>query len=112
MNVMLTRLELIVTIAVIALGTMLTRFSPLLMFPRKRKIPMFIKRLQVFLPGAAIGLLVVYCFRHLDLLAGNRGLPEILATIGVVFLYRSFKNALLSIGGGTALYMFLIQKIF
>ncbi|HHY10769.1 MAG TPA: branched-chain amino acid transporter AzlD [Firmicutes bacterium] len=112
MTVMLTRFELIITIAVIALATMLTRFLPFLVFGGKKETPPFIQKLQGFLPQAASGLLVVYCFRHVDFLAGRRGLPEIIAALAVILLHRGFKNPLISIGGGTAVYMVLVQKYF
>ena len=108
----LTGLPLLITILVIAAGTALTRFLPFFIFPPGRQAPTFVRRLQSLLPSAVIGLLVVYCLRYVDIFSGERGLPELLAIAAVVCLHLWRKNALLSIGGGTALYMLLVQFVF
>jgi len=59
---------------------------------------------------AAIGLLVVYCFKGVAS-SGTYGIPEILSVLLIIVLHK-WKNALLSIGGGTALYMLLVQTVF
>ncbi len=40
------------------------------------------------------------------------GLPEAIAILFIVFLHKWKKNTLLSIGGGTILYMLLVQRVF
>lgn len=105
-------MELLITILAIGGGTMLTRFLPILIFPPGREVPSFVNRLQVLLPSSAIGLLVVYCFKDINVFEGQRGLPELLAVLVIVFLHRVFKHSLLSIAGGTLTYMFLIQLVF
>ena len=40
------------------------------------------------------------------------GIPELLAILAVVLLHRWRGNVLLSIAGGTALYMALVQLVF
>jgi branched-subunit amino acid transport protein AzlD len=103
---------LFITLLFIALGTMLTRFLPFWIFPAHRPIPIFVRRLQLLLPSAAIGLLVVYCLRGINVFTGSRGLPELIAIAAIVLLHRLFKNTLLSIAGGTAVYMLLVQLVF
>ncbi|MCL2579208.1 MAG: AzlD domain-containing protein [Oscillospiraceae bacterium] len=108
----LTAPQLLITILVIAGGTVLTRALPFWVFPPSRQAPAFIKRLQFLLPSAVIGLLVVYCLRYIDLTAGSRGLPELLAIAVIVALHLWRRNALLSISAGTIVYMLLIQHVF
>ena len=108
----LTGLPLFITILVIAGGTVFTRALPFIIFPPGRESPAFVKRLGVLLPGAVIGLLVVYSLRHLDVFSGGRGLPELLSILAIVALHLWRKNALLSIAGGTILYMLLVQHLF
>ena len=60
---------------------------------------------------AAIGLLVVYCFKDVAS-SGTYGIPEILSVLLIIVLHKWKKNTLLSIGGGTALYMLLVQTVF
>ena len=63
------------------------------------------------LPPAVIAMLVIYCLRYIDFLSGNRGLPELVAALAVVLLHVWKRNNLLSVFGGTALYMILVQNL-
>lgn len=102
----------LLTIAVVALGTMVTRFLPFLIFPAGKETPRFIQYLGKALPGAVFGLLLVYCLKHVSFLTGSHGLPEIIAIAVVVVLHLWKRQMLLSIAGGTAVYMLLVQLIF
>lgn len=99
----------LITIAVIALGTMLTRFLPFLLFPDGRPVPKYVQYLGVALPPAVLGLLVVYCYKNVNFLSGNHGLPELLAGLSVLIAHKLKKNMFLSIVVGTAVYMILIR---
>ena len=101
--------EQIITIAVVALGTMLTRFLPFLLFPAGKPTPRYVQYLGKALPGAVFGLLVVYCLKGVSLLAAPYGIPELLAVAAVVVLHKWKHNTLLSIVAGTACYMVLVQ---
>ena len=57
----MSQTQQLLTIGIIALGTMLTRFLPFLLFPAGKPTPKFIRYLGKVLPGAVFGLLVVYC---------------------------------------------------
>lgn len=108
----LTPLQTMITILAIALGTMLTRFLPFLLFPEKKEAPGYILYLGKVLPTAMIGLLVVYCFKGVTVFNSPFGVPEAVAAAGIVALHRWKKNVLLSIAGGTAVYMILVQYVF
>lgn len=71
-----------------------------------------IERLGKLLPGAVFSLLVVYCLKNVELLSGTHGLPEAIAIAGVMLLHLWKRQMLLSIAGGTVLYMILVQTIF
>ena len=75
----MTTNQQIITIAMVILGTMLTRFLPFLLFPTGKKTPKYIQYLGKVLPAAIFGLLVIYCVKDVSVLQGNHGLPEILA---------------------------------
>jgi len=102
----------LLTIAVVALGTMLTRFLPFLIFPAGKQTPKFIQYLGKALPGAVFGLLVVYCLKHVNLLAGSHGIPEAIAIAVVIALHLWKRQMLLSVAGGTICYMLLVQLVF
>ena len=64
----MTILQQTITIILCALGTMLTRFLPFLVFNPKKPTPKYIQYLGSALPGAIFGMLVVYCLRNVDVL--------------------------------------------
>lgn len=107
----MTLLQQILTVAVVVLGTMTTRFLPFLLFPEGRQPPAFIRYLGTVLPSAVIGLLVIFCLKD-AVFTGWHGLPEAIAILAVVLLYQWKKNILLSIAGGTVFYMVLVQQVF
>lgn len=101
-----------ITIGMVVLGTMATRFLPFLLFPSGKPTPPFVRYLGRFLPAAALGMLVVYSLKDVNLLTSPHGLPELLAVGVVVGLHLWKKQMLLSIAGGTVCYMLLVQFIF
>ena len=101
-----------VTIGMVILGTMLTRFIPFLVFRADRPTPKYIQYLGNVLPGAVFGLLVVYCLKNVSLLTGSHGVPELIAIMLVVVLHLWKRQMLLSIAGGTVCYMLLVQLVF
>lgn len=107
----MTTTQSILTIAAVVLGTMLTRFLPFVLFPEHKTPPKSISYLGKVLPYAVIGLLVVYCLKDAVGTAWH-GLPEGIAIVFIVVLHKWKNNTLLSIAGGTILYMILVQNIF
>lgn len=103
--------ELMIVLAMVA-GTLITRFLPFILFPAGKEKPRYLEYLGKTLPYAAMGLLVVYCLKGVDLLGPTHGLPEILAVAAVAALHCWKRNSLLSIGVGTIFYMLLVQVIF
>ena len=108
----MTLTQQIITIAMVVLGTMITRFLPFLVFPAGRETPKYIRYLGRVLPAAVFGLLVVYCLRSVDLFSGSHGLPEAVSIALVVALHLWKRQMLLSIAGGTVCYMLLVQLVF
>lgn len=107
----LTGFQTIIMIVSIAFGTMVTRFLPFLLFPENKKPPKIITYLGNVLPAAMMGLLVVYCLRNVSVIKNPHGIPELAAIVAIIILHKWKNNVLLSIVGGTALYMFLVQTI-
>ena len=102
----------LLTVLVVVLGTMLTRFLPFLVFPSGKPTPRYVQYLGKVLPGAVFGLLIVYCLKNVNLFANPHGLPEAVAIAVVAGLHLWKRRLLLSIAGGTACYMFLVQLVF
>ncbi len=108
----MTIMQQIMTIGIVVLGTMLTRFLPFLIFGRGQKTPKYIEYLGRVLPLAVFALLVVYCLKDVNVLLGSHGIPEAIAILVVVALHLWKKQMLLSIAGGTVCYMLLVQLVF
>lgn len=102
----------ILIILVIASITFGLRATPFVLFSRTGTTPKVITYLGNTLPPAVMGMLIIYCLRNVSVLKAPFGIPELLAVIAVVFLHLWRRNNLLSILGGTALYMVLIQFLF
>lgn len=107
----LTNAQTLVTILAIAAGTMLTRFLPFALFPENKRVPRSVLFLGRVLPPSMIGLLVVYSLRDVSITVYPYGLPALLSIGLIVILHLWRRNTLLSIAGGTALYMVLMQGI-
>ncbi len=108
----MTTIQRILTIAVIVLGTMLTRFLPFLVFPKDKPVPGYIQYLGKVLAPAVFGLLVVYSLKGVSLFSGNHAIPEIISIGLVVLLHLWKRQMLVSIAGGTICYMLLVQTVF
>jgi len=109
---MLTPVQIIIIILAVALGTMITRFTPFLLFPESKEPPKMVTYLGNVLPAAMMGLLVMYCLKGVSVKAAPHGLPELIAIIAIVILHKWKNNVLISIGGGTIIYMLLVQLVF
>lgn len=105
----LTGTQTIIMILSIAAGTIITRFLPFVMFPEKKKIPPFVAYLGQKLPPAMMGLLVVYCLKSVSITNSPFGIPEFIAITVIIVLHKWKSNVLLSIGGGTIVYMLFVQ---
>ena len=102
----------VITIALCALGTMLTRFLPFLLFSGKKATPPLIQYLGKALPCAVFAMLVVYCLKDVSILTGSHGIPEALGMGLTTILHLWKRQMLLSMAGGTVFYMFLVQYVF
>lgn len=102
----------IITILMVVLGTMLTRFLPFLIFPAGKPTPKYIQYLGKVLPGAVFGLLVVYCLKNVSIFTGTHAIPELISILLVIVLHYWKRQMLLSIASGTICYMLLVQFLF
>lgn len=108
----MTLTEQIITIGMVVLGTIITRFLPFLLFPAGKPVPKYVQYLGKALPSAVFGLLVIYCLKNVNLMQGSHGIPELLSLATVAALHLWKRQMLLSIAGGTVFYMALVQRIF
>ena len=108
----LTPAQTLGIILAVAAGTQLTRWLPFWLFPEKKAPPPVVAYLGKVLPPAMMGLLVIYCLKGVAWLSAPHGAPELIAIAVVTVLHWWRGNVLLSIAGGTAVYMALVQMVF
>lgn len=108
----MTLTQQIITIAMVVLGTVLTRFLPFLLFPAGKPTPKYIQYLGKVLPSAFFGLLIIYCLKNVNLFTSSHGIPELISILLVIALHLWKRQMLLSIAGGTVCYMLLVQFLF
>lgn len=109
---MMTMSQQLMTIGAVALATVITRFLPFIVFPAGKPQPKYVGFLGKFLPGAVFSMLVVFCLKNVSIISGSHGIPELIAITAVVLLHLYKRNMLISIAGGTVLYMLLVQLVF
>lgn len=104
--------QALIMILIMAGITFAIRGLPFLLFPGSKETPPYILYLGKVLPYAIIGMLVVYCLKNVQITQAPFGLPELISTVFIVAVHVWKRNTLLSIAGGTLLYMFLVQVVF
>ncbi len=93
----------------IALTTVLLFFyrgAPFFIFS-KREPPAALKFVEKCLPPLIIATLIVYCLKDINFSARPYGAPYFIAIAATVALHLWKKNSMLSIFGGTILFMVL-----
>jgi hypothetical protein len=108
----MTFMEQCVTIGLCVLATVLTRALPFFFLSKNRETPPLVRYLGNVLPAAVFGMLVVYCLKDVSFLSGAHGLPELIGIAVTALLHVRLRQMLVSIAGGTATYMILVQFIF
>ncbi len=108
----MTAQQSVVTILIIAAATFLIRGIPFILFPGHKKTPEYVTYLSNVLPAAIIGMLVIYCMKGASFASFPYAIPEIISITVVVMIHLWKRNTLLSIGGGTIIYMLLVQFVF
>ena len=94
-------------IAVLAGVTFFTRVLPFVLLYKVADHPL-LTHLGRFLPAMVMVLLVVYSFKNDGTLSVDF-VPELGCLLLVAVLHLAFRQSLLSIVGGTAVYMTLVQ---
>ena len=82
------------------------------LFRGSGELPKAVTYLGKVLPMAVMATLVVYCLRSTSFQSAALFAPQLIAVAVVAALHVWRRNVLLSMFGGTAVYMFLVQTIF
>ena len=101
-------LRIIIAIAVMTAATQLTRFFPFLLFSR-REPPQWLLKGARLIPGAVMTVLVVSSVPHNLNIASPDTWIAWAGVAAVSVLHLSFRHPLVSIFGGTGVYMVLLN---
>lgn len=83
-----------------------TRLFPFALFSRKDP-PAIIRFIEKYIPSMIMAILVVYCFKDIQFTTSPYGLPYYIALLFTVVFQLWLKNPMISIFGGTILFMVL-----
>jgi branched-subunit amino acid transport protein AzlD len=98
--------QALIGVAIMAIVTFITRAFPFLVFRKHKPGPRFLK-FQKALPAAILGILVVYSMIDFFFAGKSSLILSLICLVVVAGLHKVWKNPLLSIFGGTILYMVL-----
>ena len=108
----MTNKEILITALMIVIGTAFLRFLPFLIINKSLSENKYIQFLGKILPYSMIALLVVYCLKDINIIKFPYALPQLISIAVIIILHIIKRNVLISIGVGTAIYMFLVQVVF
>lgn len=99
------------TIAAAAAVTFFMRVLPFFAFSGKRRMPEWLTRLGQALPPAIMAVLIVYCTKDALSDIGAASIPTFAGVLCTAVIHKLWHNTLLTIAGGTAVYMLLLRLL-
>ena len=100
---------ILTAIIISAVITFILRALPFIAFARK-EMPAQLIRLGKVLPPAIMAVLIVYCLKDGISSPISIGIPEIIAVISTIIIYKLRHNTFAGIVIGTVIYMLLIGR--
>lgn len=89
-----------------ALVIFATRLFPFALFS-KGEPPRILRFIEKYIPPMIMAILLVYCFKDVNFTSHPFGLPQIIALAVTVVSYLWKSNSMISIFGGTIVFMIL-----
>lgn len=102
--------RLLLIVAVMTLITFATRAFPFVWFKHRRP-PAYLEYLQRYIPPMVMTILVFASYKDIDFTSAPYGIPALAAGVLTALLHLWKRNVLVSIAGGTALYMLLVRLL-
>ena len=102
----------LILVFIMALITFVTRALPFVLFDHGDHPPKAVLYLGRVLPPAVLAMLIIFFLKVVSFLSPGGWLPALLSCVVVILLHLWKNNDLISIFGGTILYMILIQAVF
>ena len=98
---------LLLFMLVMAGATFITRALPFVLFHKKSDHPL-VEYLGTYLPPVLMVLLLVYSFKN-ETFISLGFVPEVIGLVSTLVFHLLWRQPLISIVGGTAIYMVLVQ---
>ncbi len=96
--------EALISIPVMALITFALRYFPFAFFSKRKPSPIF-SYVGKYLPPMVMAILIVYSLQSIDFSVEPYGLAHFLGCLFTIIAHLWKKNAMISIFGGTIVYM-------
>lgn len=100
----------IIVVIIVAAITFFSRVVPFIFF-RKGEVPKILMGLEKDIPGFILTLLVFYCLKGVSFVYSPYGIPELGSLALVALLHILWRNALLSIVLGSAVYLLIVNNL-
>lgn len=107
----MTDMQVFMTVIIASLVTLMTRLIAFLLFPAGKKAPAFITWLGKQLPRAVMMMLVIYCLKDVHFASAGGYIPAIVGVVVTAALHLWKRQMIISIAGGTAVYMVLLRVL-
>ena len=91
--------------------TFFTRVIPFALFGGKKQMPLKLGQIASKLPPAIIAILVIYCIKDTTFQEMHKLIATMISIFSVIILHIWKREILISIAGGTILYMILLRII-
>ncbi|NGO77798.1 branched-chain amino acid transporter [Streptomyces sp. YC504] len=111
---MISDLHAFAVIAVISVVTIALRVAPFFVLGKPdsdSQVNGYLRYIGEKMPTGVMVLLVAYTIKDLNVTVYPYGLPTLVSLVVAAVLYWKTDNSLLSIGGGVALYMTLVNGV-
>jgi len=102
----LTLLSAFIATIISALIIFATRLFPFALFSHKEP-PAILRFIEKYIPPMIMAILLVYCFNGIDFSQKPYGLPHFIALTVTTLTYLWKNNSMISIFGGTIVFMIL-----
>lgn len=87
-----------------------TRLLPFIIFSKK-EVPLFVRFIERYAPSLIMAILFVYCLKDINFTGDSHGIEYLISIASVAALHLTFKNSMVSIFGGTAIFILLSRLL-
>ena len=109
-NESLSLTHALISVPVMGLVIFLLRVFPFAFFSKKEP-PVVFNYIGKYLPPLVMAILIIYTLQSVDFATKPYGFPHIAGCLFTVIMHMWKKNAMISIFGGTIVYMLLLHLI-